>query len=412
MDVAFKFRQDSNMYWATGVSEPDFHAVLDCNTGELVLVAPELPDSHKIWVGHVPSVDEIAIKYGADRVERTVDDALKRVLKLHPRGTTVHYCRPLNGVESVFSDRVVDKYEVDDESVLEVLSALRELKSDLEVQCLAHANLLSGQAHVELMRQVRGGMREYQLEALFVRETMDSGLLQLGYPVIVGSGPNSAVLHYAAGARAIGDRDLVLVDAGAEHRCFTADITRTFPADGRFSGLARDVYQTVLDMQELALASIEPGGDWSDLNDAVAALMFQRLKDIGVIGRGVSEEELLQAKAQRLFMPHNLGHHLGLDVHDVSSTGLVPEELRPGQVVTVEPGIYFIPALLEKAMSGANPMDDDTPIPSFLNEDMVRQGMALVGGVRIEDNVHVTDFGMVNLTRTPKTIAEIEGLRD
>lgn len=216
----------------------------------------------------------------------------------------------------------------------------------------------------------------------------------------MGAGRNAAILHYERNAAAVQPSDLVLVDAGAEHDAYTADITRTFPAGGTFSPQQRDVYDLVLAMQEHALAALRPGLCWADVQASTRRLMLDGLQQLKLVaGSGsVSTDALLDAGVDKLFMPHGLGHHLGLDVHDVSDVGPVPQALEEGHAVTVEPGIYFMPTLLARARA-------DAKQAACVNWDAVEACVGL-GGVRIEDNVVVTRDGHVNLTMAAGRLAK------
>ncbi|CAG9467380.1 unnamed protein product [Pedinophyceae sp. YPF-701] len=395
IDVTFPFRQKSDFYYLTGVDAPGFALVLDTAAHKLTLLAPELPPEFAVWVGSVPTLDDIAQRYGADDVafykkgelREAVAGALKK-LGAADGGAQVHV-DAAGDLEAAAAVEGAAAGGDGDAALAAAMKACRVAKIEEELQCIAHANLVSGRAHAHLMAQCAPGMREFQMEAAFRHATMHGGLLQLGYPVIAAAGKNGAIMHSAAGQTAVRDQELVLVDAGAEHRCYTADITRTWPCGSRgFGAAARDVYGTCLAMQELGLERVKAGADWKETNAAVRRLMLEGLLDVGVVRGRV--DDMLEREIDKLFMPHNLGHYLGLDVHDVGPSGPVPETLEDGAVVTVEPGVYFIEALLEPAL-GAGPKKE------FLNEDVIRNMMDM-GGVRIEDNVAVTETGHVNLT--------------
>ena len=233
---------------------------------------------------------------------------------------------------------------------------------------------------------------------------MRSGYSSLGYPAIIGSGSNSAILHYETNRRRANEGELVLIDAGAESRCYTADITRTFPVSGAFSPLQSDVYDACLSVQEEALGILKPGLLLSDVALATRQKLLSCLVDIGIVKKGLSIELLLAKSLDRTFMPHGLSHFLGLDVHDVGPDGPVPKQkLQIGNVITIEPGIYFIDALLAKA-------SEDPELSKWIDWDKVDRFKDF-GGVRIEDNVLITNEGIRNLTMeagVPKTRQEIE----
>ena len=231
---------------------------------------------------------------------------------------------------------------------------------------------------------------------------MKRGLRHLGYPSIVGAGAHAATLHYERNdARVCSADDLVLVDAGAEWRGYTADITRTFPAGGKFEARRRAVYEAVLDVQVRAIAEMRAGANWQMVGARAKLNTVQNLIDLGIV-RGNAQDAVM-AGVCGLFLPHSLGHLLGLQVHDVGPGGPVPDgALAPGHVVTCEPGIYFVDGLLEPAL-------EDRFLKDFLVRDEIERFKA-VGGVRIEDNVAITEDGAENLTTCPKTVEEIEAI--
>ena len=190
-----------------------------------------------------------------------------------------------------------------------------------------------------MWRSSRPSMTEYQLEAVFRHSAAMSGCTQLGYPCIVGSGPNGAILHYESNMRTTRDGDMVLVDAGAEFRGYTADISRTFPMAASFSPAQREMYGAVLAAQKHALGEMRAGAPMPEVEAGTRRVLVEHLMDMGLVRAAGGADELLQKKVDRVFMPHGISHHLGLDVHDVSSEGPVPKVLQAGHVITCEPGM-------------------------------------------------------------------------
>lgn len=376
---------------------------------------------------------------GADRVVYTsdLDAQLARVVgpKSGGVGRQIH---TLPDLKEKLRDRLADNQpdvRVVGSILSNVLRRCRAVKTDAEVGCLIAANCITGAGHIEMWRGCRPGIMEYQLEALFTGHVMFNGARHMGYAPIVGSGRNAAILHYSTNSRQVTEDDLVLVDAGAEFRCYTADITRTFPATGKFSAAQGDLYDLVLSMQCEVLEQMKAddvgifgsyadsaywqqrrfsgersataAADWAALERTARVVMLEGLQELGVLRRRVSVEELLAAKIDRVFMPHGLGHHLGLDVHDPVGQGgsPVPETLDPGHVVTVEPGVYFINSLLQQAC------DDSIQGPLIKSSRLER--LDYLGGVRIEDNVALDEGHCWNLTAAaglPKSIPDIEAM--
>ncbi|KAG2494091.1 hypothetical protein HYH03_007730 [Edaphochlamys debaryana] len=404
-DVFHRHRSCSNFVYMTGCEQPGFAALVDAETGHFTLLVPRLPEEAAYWVGAVPSLEQLQAQYGADSVAYT--DELKALLASRGGGRDVHAlagagAERLKGVAPAGS-------RVTSDLLTACLDRCRAIKSDAEVACLLAANRASGAAHTDMWRACRPGLREYQLEAVFSLSSRCRGAPQAGYPPIVGSGPNAGVMHYEACDGLVAGHHLVLVDAGAEWRCYTADISRTFPASGRFEGASRDLYGAVLAAQYAALDVLAAPGEVTlqDADRASRAVLLEGLLGMGLVRREAASgsswiEAALDLKLDRTFMPHGIGHHLGLDVHDVSDTGPVPKgPLRPGTVVTVEPGAYLIPPLLAKARA-------DPKLAAFINLDacdaLVRQGL---GGVRIEDNVVLLDPAS-----DPVVAAAVEGMAD
>ncbi|GIL83445.1 hypothetical protein Vretimale_11190 [Volvox reticuliferus] len=389
-DVMHRHRSDSYFVYTTGVELPGYAAVLDPENGNFTLLAPRLPEEAAYWVGAVPTLEQLQETYGADRVCYT--DELKGLLAARD-SPTLHV---LPATANKLAGKVPAGCRVLTDLLPATLDRCRAVKSDAEVGCLLAASLASGAAHMDMWRACRPGLREYQLEAVFSLSSRCRGAPSPGYPPIVGSGPNAAIMHYEAADGVVEPGHLVLVDAGAEWRCYTADISRTFPASGRFEGAARDLYGTVLAAQHAALdtlaapspAGTSNGASLQDADRAARVVLLEGLREMGLVrseaGGSSWLEAALEVKLDRVFMPHGIGHHLGLDVHDVSEAGPVPRgPVQAGHVLTVEPGAYLIPPLLARAMT-------DLRIAPFVDFDaaeaLIRSGM---GGVRIEDNVLV-----------------------
>jgi Xaa-Pro dipeptidase len=380
-DVDYVFRQASDFLYLTGVEEPGCHLVLDGK--KEILFVPRIDNHHRVWEGHVPGPEEARRLFGVDRVMYA--DELPKVLgrkKVAPKAL-----------------------------LRDALDELRACKTAGELALMRRASDVSGVAHRAVMAQARAGMKEYQIQAVFEAECMKAGLKHLAYPSIVAAGVNSAVLHYRHNSAELKDGELLLIDAGAEHRGYAADITRTFPVDGRFTQRQRDVYTVVLDAQKACIDKARPGVVSADLHVFSMRKLAEGLKDLGLLRGDV--DGLVEGGAVRLFYPHGLTHMLGLDVHDVTggrkrkmaNPTKVPvrfvAKLEPGFVITMEPGVYFIEALInDKALRQKHKGSVDfAKAETFLD----------FGGVRIEDDVVVSEDGPpMNLTDVPKEIADIE----
>jgi Xaa-Pro dipeptidase len=382
-DVDYVFRQSSDFLYLTGVEEPGCHLVLDPKTRREVLFVPRIDNHHRVWEGHVPGPDEAKRLFGVDRVMYA--DELKSFL----RGRRV---APPSRLRDALDD-------------------LRACKTPAEIALMKNANRISGAAHRKVMAAARAGMREYQLQAVFEAECVRSGLKHLAYPSIVATGANGAVLHYRRNDAVLRAGDLLLIDAGAEDRGYAADITRTFPVSGRFTRRQRDVYQVVLETQKECIRRSRAGVISADLHVTSMRMIAEGLKDLGFLKGSV--DGLVEGGAVRLFYPHGLTHMLGLDVHDVTGgkRRVLPNptkvpvrfvaKLEPGFAITMEPGVYFIEALIKDPALRRKHRGsvDFKKAESFLD----------FGGIRIEDDIVIRAHGApLNLTNVPKEIDAVE----
>ncbi|KAF6261161.1 peptidase M24, structural domain-containing protein [Scenedesmus sp. NREL 46B-D3] len=417
-DVYYKFRPSSNFAYLTGVTEPGFACLLDPETQRFTLVAPKVPEDAAVWWGGLPSLDQLAEQAGADACIYAED--LPSYVQRHHAGQAQllalphfaqHQQQAVQQLAGLQALKAVQSGSTNSSSAGQIqlstaflestLHRCRATKTAAEIGCLLEASCGSSAAHKAMWAACQPGIKEFQLEAAFAHAAGQAGLMQLGYPCIVGAGRNAAILHYERNSATVGPNDLVLVDAGAEFRHYTADITRTFPASGKFTAQQRDIYNLVLSLQQHALARVKPGVAWAELQQSTRHLLLEQLQQLGIVKGSLAA--LTEAGIDRVFMPHGLGHFLGLDVHDVSDVGPVPERLEAGHVITVEPGVYFMPLLLQRAFS-------DPKQASLLVRPAV-EALAELGGVRIEDNVLVTADGHLNLTMAagmPKEADEIE----
>ena len=265
------------------------------------------------------------------------------------------------------------------------LDAMRLIKDEAEAAIQQRAADIASAGHARAMRACRPGMAEYELEAELSYEFRRRGPDAHAFLPIVAGGANACVLHYVGNDRRLDDGALVLIDAVCEVAGYAADITRTFPVNGRFGAAQRDVYEIVLAAQAAAIAAIAPGRRFTDAHDAAVRALTQGLVDLKLLQGDV--DNLIEKGDYRRFYMHRTGHWLGLDVHDAGDyrSGGQPAMLRPGMTLTVEPGLYLRPAA-------------DVPA-------------ALAGiGIRIEDDVRVTAGGCEVYTTAPKTVAEIEAM--
>lgn len=397
-DAVFPFRQNSDFYYLTGFSEPEAVAVLipKRKDGEYILFNRVRDRSHEIWDG--PRAGQEGAKKHFKANQAFPIEQFETMLPLLLAGKkTVHYpvgvnpkfdklvLRAATSVRAKVRTGVAAPTEFVD--IQPSLHEMRLIKSKAEIDLMRTAAEISAQAHIRAMQTCRPGMFEYQLEAELMHEFIRHGARYPAYTSIVGSGRNSCVLHYVTNDKKINAGDLVLIDAGAEYQNYAADITRTFPANGRFSSEQRDIYDLVLAAQLAAIKTIKPGTSWTKAQQVIVKIITQGLVDLGLLKGRV--DSLIEQEAYSAFYMHRSGHWLGLDVHDAGSYRVKGKwrALKPGMVLTVEPGIYI-----------------SADIPG------VHKRWHNIG-VRIEDDVLVTSRGNEILSHAvPKNADDIEAL--
>lgn len=405
-DYEIPFRQESNFWYLTGIGEPDYHTVIVIKTGEYFLFCPKRDAQYAVWHGRIKQQNEIQELYQPDHLH--FDQELLTVLNnLNP---SLIYC--LDESQAEYLEDLNRDFVVDTETLTDALTYCRSIKTENELEKMRTAAKINNSAHLEVMKAIKPGMFEYQTKAIYDYFQKRNGLLQPAYSGIHASGENSAILHYTGSDRLIADGELFLIDAGFEYEGYASDVTRTYPVKGRFSGDQAAIYQIVLDALNKTIEMVKPGVNMEDLHLAACRIILNGLKQIGIVKGEV--EEMMENNVFALFFPHGLGHFLGLDTHDVGGypkgvdridrPGIrflrVRRELEAGMVVTIEPGIYFIPALLKPAINSGD-------YNRFLNADRI-ESLYHFGGIRIEDNLIVTETGYENLTDVPKEILEIE----
>ncbi|MFO8154882.1 MAG: Xaa-Pro aminopeptidase [Pseudomonadota bacterium] len=396
-DVEHPFRADSDFHYLTGFPEPEAVMVLipGREHGEYILFCRERNPERETWDGRRAGQEGAVNRYGADDAfpVADLDDILPGLLENRARvycamGRDPGFDTKLIGWINRLRERSRAGIHTPGEFVAldHVLHEMRLFKGPEEVETMRRAASVSAAGHRRAMAACRPGLYEYQLEAELNYAFQHGGCRSPAYPAIVGGGVNGCILHYTENEAELRDGDLVLIDAGGECDHYAADITRTFPVNGRFSAIQRDVYEIVLAAQHAAMEQVRPGRHWNDPHMAATRVLTQGLVDLGVLSGEV--DGLVERQAFRDHFMHRTGHWLGMDVHDVGDykTGEAWRDLETGMALTVEPGLYFAPG------SGA---------PENL------EGIA----VRIEDDVVVTEAGHENLSHeAPKTVTAIEEL--
>ncbi|WP_444943021.1 aminopeptidase P N-terminal domain-containing protein [Microbulbifer sp. ZKSA006] len=393
-DTFFPFRQDSDFLYLTGFDEPEALLVLVPGRaqGEALLFCRERDPEKERWdgprLGPECAVQQCGLSDAFPIGD--LDDILPGLLEgrervYFPMGRYAHLDRRLrNYLERIAmapgAGRAPEMVDLDYQ-----LRELRLFKSAQEIRLMAQAAKISAEAHCRAMTRCQPGLYEYQLEAALLHTFVDSGAREIAYPTIVGGGRNALVMHYCSNHAPLRDGDMVLVDAGCEYRGYVADITRTYPVNGVFSGPQRALYDIVLAAQQAAIEQVAVGNHWDHPHAASVETITRGLVDLGLLRGDI--QGLIESGAYQRFYMHRVGHWLGMDVHDVGDYRVhgAWRQLEAGMVMTIEPGIY-IP-------------EDDESIPAEF------RGI----GIRIEDDVALTHKGPQILSAAaPKTIEDIE----
>jgi Xaa-Pro aminopeptidase len=392
-DSHHPYRFDSYFWYLTGFPEPEAVAVLvGGKEPRSILFCREKNEEREVWDGfrHGPAAAQDAFGFDeafpiAELEQRLPDLLANRDTVWHALGHDSAWdakiVAALNTVRA--QTRAGKRAPAQLRDLREPLDRMRLIKDAHELQIMRRAANITAAGHVRAMRASRPGLAEYELEAELSYEFRKRGADGHSYSPIVAGGANACVLHYVENDKLLADNTLVLIDAGCELAGYAADITRTFPVNGRFTGPQRDAYEIVLAAQTAAIAAIRPAAPFSAYHDAALRVLVQGMVDLGLLAGDV--DGLVESEAYKPFYMHRTGHWLGLDVHDAGEYKSGDEwiALASGMTLTVEPGLYIRP--------GEN-------IPEHLH------GI----GIRIEDDVLVTPDGAEIYTSAPKTVAEIE----
>ena len=352
-DSEYFYRQDSDFHYLTGFNEPEAVAVLVPGrpNGEFLLFCREHDPAREIWDGRRAGTEGAVADYGADDAFpiSDIDEILPGIIEQCERvyysiGAHPDFDRRLIGWVSVLRERGSLRSHTPDEFIGldHLLHDLRLFKSRAEISALRKAAKIAVKAHKRAMGVCRPGVYEYELEAEYHHEFRRHGT-RMSYLPIVGSGENACTLHYIENDRQIEDGDLVLVDIGCEYDYYASDVTRTFPANGRFSDEQRAIYEIVLDAHAAALEYVAPGYHWNEPHEAAVKSVTRGLRSIGLLEGRLPT--LIRDGAYRRFFMHRTGHWIGMDVHDVGDYKVGNEwrVIEPGMARTVEPGIYIPP---------------------------------------------------------------------
>jgi len=393
-DSHYDYRWDSGFYYLTGFREPE--AVLVMVLGakpRSILFCREKNLEREIWDGFRFGPELAREQFGFDEaypiaeLDQRMPELLADQESLHtPVGADPAWDLRVGGWLNAVRAKVRTGVTAPDR-IVDIRSAVNDMrlfKDEFELAIMRRAAEISSAAHVRAMRAAAPGKREYEIEAELIHEFCRHGARAPAYGSIVAAGANACVLHYRDNSAELRKGELMLIDAGCELDSYASDITRTFPVGGRFSGPQREIYELVLASQEAAIKAVKPGADFIDYHDAATRVLVQGLVDLKLCKGSV--DSVLEDNSYKQFYMHRTGHWLGLDVHDAGDYMQKGKwrKLKPGMVLTVEPGLYIRPA-------------DNVP-RAFWNI-----------GVRIEDDVLVTAKGRDILTAAcPKRVKDVE----
>jgi Xaa-Pro aminopeptidase len=418
----YRFRQDSSFLYFFGIDKPGLSAIIDFESGKEILFGNEITHDDIIWMGAQPALAATAQKVGIQDVRPLykLDELLKEYLT---QGRKVHFLPPYRGETKISLNKYlgipVDELQSNaSEALIKAVVDLRSIKDDYEIKEIEKAVDVAYKMHTTAMQMAKEGTKEQEIAGTIEGIALANGG-PVAFPVILSK--NGQILHNHDHSNILKRGDLMVTDAGAELESnYTSDITRTTPVGGKFSQRQKDIYEIVLKANMQVIEQSKPGVLYKDMHLLAANIIASGLTDLGIM-KGNPEEAVRQG-AHALFMPHGLGHMMGLDVHDLegvsedyagygdelkrsSQFGLaalrLARELKPGFVLTDEPGIYFIPELVKLWKS-------EKRFTDFIDYNKVEDYLDF-GGIRLEDDLLITDTGNRVLGKPiPKTVKEVE----
>lgn len=419
----YRFRQDSNFNYFFGLTDPDLAAIIDLESGEEIIFGNDVDIDDIIWMGPQPLISEKAQKVGVTKTY-PLAHLDEFVGKAASQGRKVHFLPPyryhnmiqLNRLLGIPFDQMKSSASVE---FIKGVVSLRLIKEECEVAEIEKACNIGYKMHYTAMKTMKLGMVEQELVGIMEGISISEGLMP-SFPIILSQ--NGETLHNHSHHQILTEGRLLVIDAGAETNTnYTSDFTRTLPSSGKFTQQQKEIYSIVSAANNLAVDMARPGITYSSVHQAASRVMAQGLVDLGLLKGDV--DEIVAAGAHSLFMPHGLGHNMGMDVHDMEDLGenyvgyddtykrstqfglgslRMGKMLEKGHVVTVEPGIYFIPALIEQwKREGTN--------AQFINFGALEQYYTF-GGIRLEDDILITDNGsrLLGDKRLPITVEDVE----
>ncbi|AFZ42810.1 aminopeptidase P [Halothece sp. PCC 7418] len=402
-DVEYRFRQDSDFYYLTGFDEEEAVLVLAPHHEEhqFVLFVQPKDLEKETWTGYRVGVEAAKEKFGADEAYpiNELDEKLPQYLE---KADCIYYHF---GRDEAFNDTVLNHWRklvrqyqkkgIAPGAIAEtnfILHPLRQVKTAEEISLIRKAVEIGVEAHNQALKIAKPGVYEYEVQAEIEYIFSKHGAMSPAYPSIVASGENACILHYIENSKQLQENDLLLIDAGCCYDYYNSDITRTFPVSGKFTGEQKAIYEIVLEAQLKAIEQVKAGNPYNQFHDTALRVLVEGLMDLGILKGDI--EEIIKEEKYKPYYMHKTGHWLGIDVHDVGGYKLGEEHwqtLQPGNILTVEPGLYLSPH--------AKPAEGQPELPEKWH------GI----GVRIEDDVLVTTEGNEVLSAgVPKSVEDME----
>lgn len=405
-DNCYKFRQDSTWLYFFGIDQPLYAAIIDLDNGNETIFANDVEIGDIIWMGPQPSVASVAASVGVEK-SAPYTDLNAAVAKVLAEGRPVHFVKPsryyntmkIASLLGCGTDEVAGRFSL---ALTKAIISMRLVKEDCEIEAIDDACNLGYEMHTVARNSIVPGIIEQEIVGKMDGVTLSKGW-GVSFPTILTQ--HGETLHNHLHDKIIEPGKLMVIDAGAESNVhYASDFTRTYPTSGKFTAKQREIYQIVCDCNEFAFSMTRPGISYREVHLKTMRLMLEELRALDIVRGDV--QDMVEAGIAGLFMPHGLGHNMGLDVHDMEDYGenyvgydddqsrspqlglgslRMARKLVPGNVITDEPGIYFIPALIEKWKS-------EKTDQGFVNYSKLESYYDF-GGIRLEDDVLVTADG-------------------
>ncbi|MBD3413793.1 MAG: M24 family metallopeptidase [Candidatus Aminicenantes bacterium] len=423
-DNAYRFRQDSNFLYFFGLDSPGLAGIIDVDEDKEILFGDDVDVEDIIWMGEKPFLKDRAAKVGVTHVSPRAQlaDVLTRALEKNRKFHFLPVYREQTSlqIQNLLNIEAAKVNDCISKSLIKAVVDLRSKKSKPEVEQIEEALKITYQMHTTAMKMAIPGKYEREIAGAIEGIALSYGA-NISFPIILTV--NGQILHNHYHGNKLRQGQLMVNDSGAESVMhYAADITRTIPVGGKFTSKQGEIYEIVLNAQETAIQASIPGRKNKDVHIKAVKVIASGLKELGIMKGDV--DEAVKAGAHALFMPHGLGHMMGLDVHDMEGLGedhvgydkktersdqfglaylRMAKELKPGYVLTVEPGIYFIPALIDKWFK-------ENKLTEYIDYQKLDQYRDF-GGIRIEDDILITEKGQRILGKPiPKTIAQVEAI--